>query len=154
MRYSTKVDWWIGLGIVLGVLAPAAGPISRWLHGGLPTDRLAVALWPSGLLLVFLLLLTYPVSYETASEGLVVRSGLFKRRIPYAEIRRVLPDPGGRGGIRVALSMDLLRVEYGDGKACLISPAEEEAFLAELSMRTPHLVRVGSRLTARDGLFR
>jgi hypothetical protein len=93
--------------------------------------------------LVFLLLAGLPVwiltstNYTFTSNELSIRCGPFSWKIPFRDITVVERTNSRRSG--PALSMDRLRIAYGQGKAILISPENKEAFLRELySRRNEH----------------
>jgi len=101
--------------------------------------------WGSGLMLLLLLVCAYPQSYETASDGLRIRAGLIRKLIPYAAITAVCPGSGRPSGLAwsLALSLDRVSIQYGTGKEIVIAPADQNAFMADVAMRTPQLVKRG-----------
>ncbi len=121
MRYRAKIDWWIAVGLLGGIGAPLLGR----------------AYWLSGLILLACLAFLLPQSYETTSDGLLVRAGLYRKLIPYASITAIGPCSDTRSSF--ALSMDRLTIGYGEGKETRIAPADREGFMADLAMRTPQL---------------
>ena len=66
-------------------------------------------------------------------HDLLVRSGPFRWRVPLGQIHSVTPTRNPLSS--PALSLDRLRIEYGDGKWILISPRERERFLEALEAR-------------------
>ena len=85
----------------------------------------------------FVLWITFVTYYELAHDELVVHSGPFTWRIPFAEINAVRPTNSSRSG--PAMSMDRLEILFGSGRSILVSPAEKEAFLTQLQRRVPRL---------------
>jgi hypothetical protein len=130
VKFRSKVDAWLG-----ALLLAACGSMlwSAW--------RLFVAddpgLWISLPLLVagalFVLWVLATTAYVIGDEHLDVRSGPFRWRIPLREItsiqrtRNPLSSP--------ALSLDRLAISYGRGGSCMISPADQAAFLEVLRSR-------------------
>jgi hypothetical protein len=76
---------------------------------------------------------------------LLVRFGICRQRIPLADIAEVHPTHNPLSS--PALSLDRLRVQYGQGffKAVMISPADRNGFLDDLAHKAG-LKREGDRL--------
>jgi hypothetical protein len=128
LRYRAKVDWWIGVAIVVGLMLPLvmANFTTPWLYGA------AAVPW------VIVFGLCYPQSYETTAEGLLIRAGLMRRLIPYGSITRAEPSRDARSSM--ALSLDRVRIVYGDfSREVFLSPVEKSAFLEDLAKRAPQL---------------
>jgi hypothetical protein len=89
--------------------------------------------------------LVVPIRYGLGDNQLVVRFGLCHHRVSLADILEVRPTHNPLSA--PALSLDRLRVQYGQGffKAVLISPADRNGFLDDLA-RTAGLKREGDRL--------
>ncbi|HEY1239273.1 MAG TPA: PH domain-containing protein [Bryobacteraceae bacterium] len=129
MRHAAKIDWWIVLAVLAGTLAP------------LPSHTY----WVSGMVLAILLVGGYPQSYETTPGGLLIRSGLFRRLVPYEAITFV--GPATEGAASVALSRDRVKVAWGPSEL-LIAPADAARFFADVAARAPHLLQRGPDLVA------
>jgi hypothetical protein len=99
--------------------------------------------WIGGPALILFVLCVYPHRYETGERGLLIRASLFRRTIPYAAITQAEPCTGGRS---LALALDGIAIRYGLGSELRISPADPDAFLADLAARAPHLKREGHGL--------
>ena len=125
MQYRAKIDWLIAVGLLAGIGAPLLGR----------------AYWVSGLILLVYLAFLLPQSYETTSEGLLIRAGLYRKLIPYASITVIGPCSDTRSSF--ALSLDRMKITYGSGKEIRIAPADQDGFMADLAMRTPQLVKRG-----------
>jgi hypothetical protein len=130
LRHKAKIDWWIALAILGGIAAP--------LLGG--------NYWISGMILLAVLTCLYPQSYETTPEGLLIRTGLIRNRIPYAAITAVRSCPDSRSGF--ALSLDRILISHGAGNETVIAPADRESFLADMTIRAPQLAKPGFDLTS------
>ena len=128
--YRSKVDAKIGLvsGLAVIVLIVAGVTLPDRAHAT------ALALHAVGLIglavCVWTLLGTY---YVIDATSLIIRSGPFHWIVPLREIRSVQPTRDAHSG--PALSFDRLRIEYGGGRAILISPREKAEFLADLARR-------------------
>jgi len=130
MRYRGKVDWWIGLGLLIGILAPIVIAVAIKL--------LAIYAVTAGTcILVFGF--CFPQSYETTETDLVVRAGLRRIRIPYSQITTVKPSTDS--GSALALSLDRVLIEYQSG-AIMIAPENRIAFIADVQA---HVARLSSR---------
>ena len=128
MRHAAKVDWYIVVAILAGILAPL----------------LSHAYWAGGLVLGILLVAVYPQSYQTTPDGLLIRSGLTRRLVPYQAITFIGPSRSGQSS--VALSVDRVKVEWAPSSEVLIAPADPAAFLADVAARAPHLAIRGRNL--------
>jgi hypothetical protein len=127
MVHKSRNDWWLVAAFLLGVSAS--------LGAGL--------YWIGGPALILFVLCVYPHRYETGERGLLIRASLFRRTIPYAAITQAEPCTGGRS---LALALDGIAIRYGLGSELRISPADPDAFLADLAARAPHLKREGHGL--------
>jgi hypothetical protein len=128
--YRSKVDSRIALvtGLVLVVLLvtgttlPGPSHISARFTHILLLLPLAFCVWT--------LIGTY---YVVDTSSLIAYSGPFHWTIPLRDIRSVRSSRDLRSG--PALSLDRLRVEFGQGRVLMISPREKEDFLADLVHR-------------------
>ena len=128
MRFKSKVDAWIALLIVGVVLMDIAFIYIFALSGGL-AERSGVFLTLLGVL-VLLSWLTLRTYYAVADESLKVVCGPFRWKIPLASIRSVTPTRSLWSS--PALSLDRLRIEYGDGRRIMVSPADKQGFLGAI----------------------
>lgn len=135
MTYQAQIDLRTVLVLAAGSLLPLLGLLwgrDEWAWGA------------PALALAYFFGAYFPQSYETTGEGLVIRAGLRRIRIPYDDIREVVPSAESRKN-SLALAKDRTLIRYR-GKEVLISPVEREAFMLDIQMRAPHLVKVGSKL--------
>jgi len=131
-RFRSKLDTWLLVTLIAAVLMSAGAAFT--LRGASSPDRwIAVpALLVGAGLPVWLLLGTH---YTITDTELRVRSGPFGWRVPLAEIRSVTPTRNPLSS--PALSLDRLRIDYGPGRALLVSPQDKGGFLACLEERRP-----------------
>jgi uncharacterized protein (DUF58 family) len=95
---------------------------------------------------LLLLCLTLPETYQTTPDGLLVRSGLFRKRFfPYREITRVWLHSGTREDQTPPLR-DVLVVGRTPAEHVTAGPVEPEKFFEDLALRVPHLQRRGREL--------
>jgi hypothetical protein len=131
--YSSKVDWWL---VPLLCLPPAAavGACIQAALAGSTADLLvgvAVAAFVAGLYLGAI----FPMRYGLDHTQLIVRHGVFRKRIALADIGDVYPTRNPLSS--PALSLDRLHVQFGQGfsKGVMISPADRDRFLDDLALR-------------------
>ena len=141
--YPSKIDRWVVPVLCVSPLAAVAACVASALAGATP--GLAVGVAVAALVAGVYLGLVFPMSYGLGETHLVVRFGVCRRRIPLAEISGVRPTRNPLSA--PALSLDRLRVQYGQGflRAVMISPADRELFLGDLA-RKAGLRREGERL--------
>jgi len=128
MRHAAKIDWWIVVAVLVGTLAP------------LPSHTY----WASGMVLGILLAGAYPQSYDTTPRGLLIRSGLTRRLVPYEAITFL--GPAAHAHASVALSRDRVKIAWAPGSEVLIAPADRVAFFRDVAARAPHLALRGQDL--------
>jgi hypothetical protein len=136
MRYKAKVDWFVGVSMLVGIAAPAFIAVTQ----NIPWMSLASVF---AAILVFGI--SYPQWYETGPEALIIRSGLTTRVIPYPKITAVRPSTDTRGG--AAMSLERIAIEYGTGNL-LVAPKDSEAFMNDIAGRAPQLTKRGLDLVA------
>jgi hypothetical protein len=141
--YPSKIDWWLVPVLCLPPVAAAAVCVAFAVAGSTPDLLVGVA----AVVLVAAVYfgLVFPMRYGMDDTHLLVRFGIFRQRIPLAEISEVNPTSNPLGA--PALSLDRLLVRFGPGffKAVMISPADRDSFLDELA-RKAGLRREGDRL--------
>ncbi len=110
----------------LGMVAVLASRAALFPGRGL----VLAALLASAVLALWVLLVT---RYTLDGATLTVRSGPFSWVIALKDIRAVGRTDDRRSA--PALSLRRLRIEYGAGRAIMVSPREEAQFLADLRAR-------------------
>jgi len=127
------VDWW--LRVVL-MAAAAASTFAIVCLAVTESPLQAVAFSP-----VLLLSVGMPVwlmrrtTYTLDADELLVRSGPLRWHVPLREIRAIRSTRNPLSS--PALSLDRLRIEYGDHRVIMISPDDRVRFLEELRRRLP-----------------
>lgn len=130
-RFASKRDPWL---MVLGLGAGALSVITTApilfadLHAT-PKIITAVLMVLVVVLIPWVCLSTY---YVVEPNELKICSGPFRWQIPLEDIYRVSPTRAWWSS--PALSLDRLRVEYGDGKWILLSPERREEFVDALGL--------------------
>ena len=135
MRFVSKVDGW-----VIPVMLVAIGGMIWALISVMITETpwlVRIATAAVTVLVLGLLVSLFTRTHYTVADGeLRVVSGPFRRTIPLSAItsiessRNPLSSP--------ALSLDRLKVSYGNKKYVLISPADKTGFLSAIENSTRH----------------
>jgi PH (Pleckstrin Homology) domain-containing protein len=134
MRYKAKVDWFIGVSMLVGIAVPAFIAVTQ----NLPWMSAA-----SVFAAVLVFGISYPQWYETKPDALIIRSGLTTRVIPYPKITAVRPSK--ESGSALALSLDRIAIEYGAGNL-LIAPQNAQQFMDDIAAHAPQLSKRGLEL--------
>jgi hypothetical protein len=135
MRFRSKIDAWL---IVLMVLTTTLAltlcllPVAN----GAPRVALIPILVMTLVSALFVSLLA-ATHYTFVEASLQIRSGPFKWSIPLDQIRAIVPSRSLLSS--PALSIDRLRIDFGQSRSIYISPADKEGFLREMRMRRPSL---------------
>ena len=81
------------------------------------------------------------IKYVFYPNFLLVKGGLFRSRIPYAEISRVTETNEILIGYRLLSSKDALEVHYRTGwlGSVKISPKDKKGFIDQLQKHCPHI---------------
>lgn len=148
MIYPSRIDALAAIGIgSVALSVPACLGLGVWMLSSSVGG--AIVFFGCGVSLAALLLLVaWPVHYTLDEHQLVIRFGMMRARIPYAEIQEVSPSRSLLAG--PALSRDRLLIRHRGGEA-LISPRDQQGFLRELAARDAGLAVTGdgARITRR-----
>ena len=131
MRFATKYDWWIVLGLCV---APAFSSVAvfrqkpHWDAGGAITIFM---LWLAAMSAC------WPQYYRTRGDAFFIRQGWRKITIPYAQLTAVMASSDARSA--AVFSTDRVLVETSAGKRYIIAPADQPGFFAEIAARAPQL---------------
>jgi hypothetical protein len=125
MRYKGRVDWFVGVSMLVGIVAPAFIAITQNLPWMSVASVIATAL-------VFGI--SYPQWYETRPDALMIRSGLTTRLIRYPQIEAVRPSSDNR-----------IAIDYGSGNL-LIAPQNAQGFIDDIAGHAPQLTKRGAEL--------
>jgi hypothetical protein len=126
--FPSRVDGWLAALLLAGVGVALAGVLVA--GSALPWPIAIFTLALGCVLPVWLLVST---GYTLTDQQLVVKAGPFGWRVPIGEIRSVAPTRSALSS--PALSLDRLRIEYGDSRSIMVSPRDRERFLNELEAR-------------------
>lgn len=144
--YKSKVDWWLVPLLAIPPIASLVVTVSA-VQSGNREDLV----WGAGSILLVVGIyvgLVFPMRYGIGQDSLIVRFGLCRQRVALSAISKVYPTRNPLSS--PALSLDRLRIQYGQGifKAVMISPAERERFLKDLAT-SAGLQKVGDCLERR-----
>ncbi len=129
--FHSKVDTWFKVVIVLSVLVSLITIVA--------TAKLALTLIGLASVAVLLIGTILPLwlvrstRYCLSENTLLIQSGPFKWKVLINEIHKVEPTRNPLSS--PALSLDRLRIEYGQDKWVMISPDDKAGFLRELKLR-------------------
>jgi len=145
--FTSRVDsWLLAIGPLAGLFAitsVAVTVVPFALNAGVLHDKTMLSLiavvFASTLVLPLWLLLD--TNYTLTAEELLVRSGPLRWRIALGDVREV--SPSGSWASSPALSLDRLRIRYGQGRSILISPREKQRFIDALRERCPSVLVTG-----------
>jgi len=124
--FRSKVDWWIRLLLGLAIAGMFVGGAIGILEGAAPLEitTLILALIAGLALIVWVLVGT---RYTVDRGTLIVRAGPLRWKIPLDEITAVEATKSPLSS--PALSLDRLRIRYGNNRSLMISPADRAGFL-------------------------
>lgn len=87
------------------------------------------------LTLLFMLHLVFTTYYTFEGDQLICRAGFFRKEIDIASIRKIETGSQWYAGWKMALALKGIIVHYGRWDDVLISPEDQDAFIAELTGR-------------------
>lgn len=125
-RYRSRIDSWLAIMMLLGAVISVAAAIyvlSQRVSGGLVIAAF-ISLIGAGLPVWILVGTTYRID----GRQLLVRSGPFRWNIDLKELKSIEPTRSMLSS--PALSLDRLRISYGAGRSCIVSPADQQGFIA------------------------
>ena len=133
MRFPSKVDSWLIPVIFISMAGMIAALIVVMIEETpWPVRTMVVVVT---VLVTFLLFSVFKNTYYQVADGnLRVVSGPFKWTIPLSDITEIKPTRNPLSS--PALSLDRLKVTYGQRKFVLISPADKIGFLRAIEQAT------------------
>ena len=127
-EFASKIDTWLMSVIVVTVLVSMGAAILSLMIGGLIGCLSALLIAVVGAVLPVWLLLS--TKYVVNNESLIVRSGPFSWLIPVGVISSVQETQNSLSS--PALSLDRLRISYGESKSIMVSPKDKRQFRAAI----------------------
>lgn len=131
-RFRSKIDLWL-LTLLILVLVMQSYLLTSTILGNAPSSAKYVMIGVT--ILVFLLIgsILLRTHYTVAGDMLTIVSGPIRRTVMISDIQQVsetrnlLSSP--------ALSLDRLRIEYGNGKSVMVSPGDKKEFLSVIRQK-------------------
>lgn len=117
--FRSKVDMWLVLILGASALLVVVGVGMATRTGEVSVVAAGIPAW-----------IFATTRYDLSRESLIVRSGPFRWNIPLVDIKSVTPTRNPLSS--PALSLDRLRIEYGQRRAVMISPSDKDGFLRAL----------------------
>lgn len=142
MVHKSKIDWWMGILLVIFPVLSLSTTVYFAINGSMED-----AIWMLISFLTFALIyiaLVFPLEYRIEEDILVIRYGFVKSKIEYDKIKSVKATRSLLSA--PALSLDRLAIDCGDAFPVLVSPKSKIDFLKDLSTKTPHLNISGETL--------
>lgn len=124
--FKSKVDWWVRLLLGLAVAGMFVGIAVAILEGADPLG-ITVTILACIAGLAFIVWMLIATHYTVDRGTLIVRAGPMRWKIPIGEITAVEPTRSPLSS--PALSLDRLRIRYGNNRRIMISPADKTGFL-------------------------
>jgi hypothetical protein len=128
--YRSRADW--PLLLPLAAVMAVGICTAYWLMR-LQGSAAALALAALAVIVAVPLWTLLGTRYILSDESLVVRSGPFSWRIALTEVSGVEATRDARSS--PALSLDRLRIGYGNGRSLMISPADKPRFVRDFTAR-------------------
>lgn len=124
--FRSKVDWWLWLAMLAANLGALAAIAVVVFQGGRSVDGIIV-IFACLLAMALFSSVIFGTSYAVDRGIVTIRSGPLRWKVRIDEIqslertRSIVSSP--------ALSLDRIRIRYGEGRSVMISPADKKAFL-------------------------
>lgn len=126
--HRSKADAWLIAVLAIALLSAMYGAIVVSARGSVGDWGLAAFIAGIGAALPLWLMLS--TRYTIRGDELLVQCGPFNWHIAVAEITGITPTSNPLSS--PALSLDRLRIDYGQGASLMISPRDKDTFLSDL----------------------
>ena len=134
LSFNSKIDLWLLILVLAGVSVCVWGLAESW-NGLIARDLglavLVIALLALGVALPLWILIS--LRYFLSDDMLRIRCGPFRWQVQIGEITAI--DSIRSPYSSPAMSLDRLRIEYGDGRSVMISPEPRAEFLRQIEHR-------------------
>lgn len=130
IMYRSEIDTWILVVFIVSVVVSiGAGALVVSLVSSAKAWILAVLIAaPGSILPIWLVATTY---YKIEADHLFISCGPVEKRVPLSEITGITPTNNPLSS--PALSLDRLRIDYGQGQSVMISPRDKDGFIRDLN---------------------
>jgi len=148
MWFRSKVDWWLGVLVLLPPLLSVAALVASLIGGR--TGPVITASAICVLVIALYVLFVVPVRYGIGTHELTIRSGVTRKRILLDAITEVTATRNPRSSPGFSLDRLEVRTRAGGSPTAIISPANRDVFLDSLAARSG-LTRERDRLVRPAG---
>lgn len=132
-RFQSKVDRWLAAVLILAMLMMLASLLAMTTEV-LREPALVVAIIAVVAAIVLIAWVGLATYYEIDSKELKVVSGPIRWHVPLSDITAVEETRSPLSA--PALSLDRLRIRYGDNRAIVVSPRDKAKFVKRLGLHT------------------
>ncbi len=130
--YKTRIDRWLIVVLLVPMLLVVG--LGFYLYPSFPAE--ALMCWGTLLFSASLVaVIGFPCEYTLDTDHLLIRSGVIRYRIPYADITHVAKSNSLWSS--PAWSLQRIKIDYGTRKFILVSPQDRDAFINALQSKTP-----------------
>jgi hypothetical protein len=147
--YKTAYDWWIQLLVVFPLLTGSIVIVAGIATGNDQIRTIGVLATAGYCLLLGFLVM--PMVYVIRGEGLAIRFGLVRLRIPWDRVIQIEPTSSALSA--PAMSLKRLDVRYRKGSGAethvMISPSDRDAFVRDCAESSPRHRVDGDRLVTK-----
>ena len=126
--YTSKIDTWLAVTLLFSMVICVFASYQLVKTGQLAAILAAVPILAIGVGLPFWLVMT--TTYSLNKDRLFIKTGPFKWVVPLEAITKITPSSSLLAS--PALSVDRLRIVYGNGSSVMISPRNKEQFISEI----------------------
>ena len=123
-KFTSKIDMWLLVILLVTIVVSMVSGFLLIKESGIQGYLSGLILIVIGAVLPMWLLLG--TKYTVTNEDLIVRAGPMLWKIPIASISSVRETRNSRSS--PALSLDRLRLNYGNGKSIMVSPKDKNRF--------------------------
>ena len=127
--YKAKIDWWMHLSAAVMFAADAFILYLAMTESGVWSFVALAVMLLCSILVVFI----YIIKYELREDELLIRFGVFKQRVKYAEIKTIKESRCMLASL--APSVDRVEITYAKWGLVYVSPKEKAEFMKELQSR-------------------
>jgi uncharacterized membrane protein YjfL (UPF0719 family) len=147
MRYRSRTDWFFKSAIVLIFVAFCAG-LYQIIKDGESTTSVVLFGIVFGIVLAFLFSLIPTTYYIFQEDGLFCRSSIFKKTIPYKDIRKVDVGNSLYAGMKMSLALKGIIIYFNKYDEIYISPENQNEFVKELLVKNSEIEIIGNKKSA------
>ena len=124
--FRSKIDWWVRLVLIAAVLTEIVVIAMIAVEGRHPVETTVVILVCILAIMLFAWVM-FGTTYKIDRGILKITSGPFRWKVPIDQIHTVEATSSPLSS--PALSMDRIRIRYGENRRVMVSPADKAGFL-------------------------